>query len=393
MKYVGIVLCHILPIILSLAAMAAEPIDTDPRATFWHATAAQLPLKDVFVGGDEGYPAYRIPALIATKRGSLLAFAEARANLHDHAENRIVMKRSTDGGRSWGVLQLIHADSPNALNNPTAVVVRDSGRVLLMYQRYPNGFDEHRAEPGHDGPRICRTFLTHSDDDGVKWSRPIDITSQVKRPTEVTSTATGPGVGIQLVRGQHAGRILMPFNQGPYGKWKVYAVFSDDAGTSWHYGDTAPEGTKGFANEVQFVELNDGSVMLNARNQGGDKHRKISVSRDGGQTWSPTQNDTTLIEPVCQASLLRHPGHADPLKDVFLFSNPASQSARTNGVIRLSRDEGRSWPVARVVHSGGFGYSCLASLPDGSVVCLFERDSSKKISVVRFTLEWVTGVE
>jgi sialidase-1 len=346
---------------------------------------------DVFVGGKDGYPGYRIPALITTKRGSLLAFAEGRASLRDHAENDIVMKRSNDGGETWGPLQLIDEDGTNALNNPTAVVVRETGRIILMYQRFPNGFDEHNAEPGYDGPRICRAFMVHSDDDGVTWSEPVEVTRQVKRPTEATSTATGPGIGIQLARGTYARRILMPFNQGPYGKWKVYAAFSDDAGKSWRYGETAPEGTKGHANEVQFVELNDGSVMLNARNQGGDKHRKIAVSRDGGMTWSPTQDDTALIEPVCQASLLRHPGNADPTKDVFLFANPATQTGRTNGTVRLSRDEGKTWPAARVLYAGSFAYSCLASLPDGSVACLFERDHTKKISIVRFTVNWVEG--
>jgi sialidase-1 len=183
----------------------------------------------------------------------------------------------------------------------------------------------------------------------------------------------------------------MPFNQGPYNEWKVYAVFSDDQGKSWQYGETAPEGTKGHANEVQFVELKDGSVMLNARTQGGSKHRKIAISKDGGQTWSPTRDDETLVEPVCQASILRHPGNGDPAKDVFIFSNPATLTGRTNGTIRLSRDEGRTWPISRVLYPGSFAYSCLASLPDGSVGCLFERDGTRKISFARFTVDWIAG--
>ena len=343
---------------------------------------------DVFVGGQDGYPAYRIPALVTTKKGTLLAFAEGRASLRDHAQNDIVLKRSSDGGRTWGALQLIHEDGSNALNNPTAVVLRGSGRVLLMFQRYPEGFDEHNAEPGHTGARICRTFITQSDDDGATWSLPADITSQVKRPIVATSTAAGPGIGIQLTEGKHAGRVLMPFNQGPYGKWSVYAVISDDLGKTWRYGDTAPEGTKGYANEVQFAELGGGTVMLNARNQGGDKLRKIAVSEDGGETWTPTRNDSALIEPVCQASLLRH---RDPRSavDVLLFSNPATQTARTNGVVRLSRDGGRTWPVSRQLYAGSFAYSCLASLPDGTAGCLFERDGTTKISFARFTLEWL----
>jgi sialidase-1 len=353
--------------------------------------ASPLPLTDVFVGGREGYPAYRIPALIATKRGALLAFAEGRASLHDHAENDIVMKRSTDGGKTWGPLRLVDEDGANALNNPTAVLVRETGRVIIMYQRYAKAFDEHNAEPGYDGPHICRTFVAQSDDDGVSWSEPFEVTRQVKRPIKATSTATGPGIGIQLARGPHSGRILMPFNQGPAGKWQVYAVFSDDGGQSWRYGETAPEETKGHANEVQFVELNDGSVMLNARNQGGDKLRKVSISRDGGETWSSTRTDPVLIEPVCQASVLRHPGRGDLSKDVFVFSNPASQFARTNGTIRLSRDEGKTWSESRVLYTGSFAYSCLASLPDNSIGCLFERDGTSKISFARFTLHWIEG--
>ncbi len=350
------------------------------------------PPLDVFVGGEEGYSAYRIPALIATRKGVLLAFAEGRATLRDHAENDIVLKRSLDSGKSWKPLQIVAEDGKNALNNPTAVVVRESGRVLLLYQRYAEGFDERRAEPGLDGPRVCRTFLTESDDEGETWAKPREITGGVKRPMEVTSTATGPGIGIQLLHGPHAGRILMPFNQGPYGKWKVYAAISDDRGATWRYGETASETGKGHANEVQFAELSDGSVMLNARNQGGSKHRKTSVSCDGGETWEFLTDDPALIEPECQASFLRHP-IGSGTNFVLLFSNPASQTGRTNGVVRISTDEGRTWRHSRVLYPGSFAYSCLTSLPDGGFGCLFERDGYKKISFMALTLKWVEGAE
>lgn len=346
---------------------------------------------DVFTTGQEGYPAYRIPALLATRQGNLLAFAEGRAQPRDHAENDIVLKRSSNQGRTWSALQVVAEDSTNALNNPTAVQLRENGRVLLVYQRYAKGFDEHRAEPGLQGARICRTFMTQSDDEGVTWRRPRDITVGVKRPQLVTSTAAGPGIGIQLRAGPRAGRVLIPFNQGPYGQWKVYAVYSDDGGQSWRYGDTAPDTSQGFANEVQFVELHDGAVMLNARNQNGVKLRKMGVSRDGGETWARLREDPALPEPACQASILRHPTGRNAGLDVFLFSNPASPWARTNGTIRLSRDEGKSWPIARVLYPGSFAYSCLTSLPDGSVGCLFERDDYKKITFARFTLEWLSG--
>jgi sialidase-1 len=353
------------------------------------ATAANAPLVDVFVGGQDGYPAYRIPAIVRSRSGVLLAFAEGRASLRDHAENDIVLKRSVDDGRTWGPLQVVDEDGVNALNNPTAVLLRETGRVLLMYQHYPQGFDERKAEPGHDGPRICRTLVSYSDDDGASWSQPSDVTAQVKRPTVATSTATGPGIGIQLARGRHAGRILMPFNQGPYGAWKVYAAISDDLGKTWRYGQTAPEGASGHANEVQFAELSDGSILLNARNQGGERLRKISISKDGGETWSPTVTDPVLVEPVCQASLLRYPGSGAPSQDVLLFSNPASRTSRTNGTIRLSRDEGKTWPVTRVLYPGSFAYSCLVALPNDRAGCLFERDGTSKITFARVTLEWL----
>ncbi|MDB6040067.1 MAG: hypothetical protein JWM99_3908 [Verrucomicrobiales bacterium] len=364
-------------LISSLAIQAEEP--------------KSPPLIDLFMGGTEGFSAFRIPALVTTSQGTLLAFAEGRASLHDHAENKIVLKRSDDGGKTWGPLHIIAEDGSNALNNPTAVALRKPNRVILIYQRYPKGFDEHNAEPGVDGPHVCRTFKIFSDNNGLKWSPPVEITAQVKRPTEVTSTASGPGRGIVLTRGKHRGRILIPFNQGPYGRWKVYAVFSDDGGESWHYGETAPEGSAGFANEVQFVERSNGDVMLNARNERGDKYRKTSVSTDCGETWSPTQLDKTLIEPGCQAGLLQlEYGSAYP-GDFFIFCNPASQTQRTNGTIRLSFDQGETWPIAKVLYPGSFSYSCLTPISGNVVGCLFERDGMKKISFARFSVEWIRG--
>jgi sialidase-1 len=343
---------------------------------------------DVFRNGEGGYPAYRIPALVVSGKGRLLAFAEGRKNLRDHAENDIVLRRSTNNGTSWESLQVVAEDGTNSLNNPTAVVIRENGRVFLVYQRYLQGFDERKAEPGYESPRVCRTYLVHSDNDGVTWSEPREITRGVKRPREVTGNASGPGFGIQLSRGKHAGRILIPFNQGPYGKWKVYAAYSDDLGNSWKYGETAPEGGPGYANEVQFAELSDGRVMLNARNQNGEKVRKVAFSSDGGTTWSATITDPALIEPACQASILMHPTGSG---NALLFSNPGSTTARTNGIIRMSLDEGKSWPVSRVIYPGSFAYSCLGSLQDGRVACLFERDGYSKISIAIFSVDWVKG--
>jgi len=354
-------------------------------------TRAETPLqfKDVFVGGQDGYPAYRIPSLIITQKGTLLAFAEARANKGDHARNKIVLKRSLDKGATWRQLQLICDAGSGCLNNPEVVVEKASGRIILMFQKYPESFDESSVVAGLEGDRICRTLVTHSDDDGLTWSAADEITASVKPPVGATSNASGPGIGIQLASGSCKGRLVFPFNQGPPGHWKVYAVYSDDRGATWKYGEVAPEDSNSGANEVQMVELTDGTVMLNARNQMGSHQRRIALSKDGGQTWSRLSDEPTLIEPRCQGSILRHPVNHRRADDVLLFSNPVSVSARTNGIIRLSKDDGKTWAASRTITEGEFAYSCLVSLDHQNVGCLFERDNYDKISFTRFSLKWI----
>ncbi|MDN5200637.1 exo-alpha-sialidase [Fulvivirgaceae bacterium BMA10] len=344
---------------------------------------------DVFVGGENGYGSYRIPSIINTNNGTLLAFCEGRKTKSDHAENDIVLKRSTDNGDTWQALQILAEDGANSLNNPQAVVVGRTGRVILMYQRYPKGFHEREVVPGYKGEKICRNFVMYSDDEGKTWSIPKDITDQVKRPTYVTSIAGGPGIGIQLTRGKYQGRIIMPFNQGPFNKWKVYAVFSDDEGASWQYGDTAPDAGQGVGNEVQMVELSDGSVMLNSRSSSGTKHRKIAISHDGGANWTGMVDDKQLIEPQCQGSILRYSFPEDGQRSVLLFANPASRNSRTNGSVRASFDDGKSWPVVRTIYQGSFAYSCLTKLSDAGIGLLFERDNYDRISFSRLNLEWL----
>jgi sialidase-1 len=346
---------------------------------------------DVFIGGRDGYPVYRIPALLTTSRGTVLAVAEGRARLKDIAENDIVLKRSTDGGKTFGPLIVVAADGDNSLNNPLLVEVRPRGRILLMYQHYPAHTGESKVVPGLTGPRVCRTMLTHSDDDGQTWSAPRDITAGIKRPKDVTSTASGPGVAIQLRRGKHQGRIIAPHNQGPHGHWLVYAAISDDGGDTWRYGQTAPQNGKGHANEVQMVELADGSVMLNARTEDGHRCRKTSISRDGGETWSPLVDVPELVDPKCMGSIIRYSDPLDGKRSRLLFSNAADEKHRRRGTLRLSYDEGQTWEVSRVLEPGDFAYSCLTVLPGGSIGCLYEGDDYKRIILARATLTWLTA--
>jgi sialidase-1 len=336
---------------------------------------------DVFVGGQEGYGVYRIPSLVVTRKGTVLALCEGRTSISDMSENAIVLKRSVDGGMTWEPLRTIAKMGQDSLNNPEAVVVRETGRVILFFQRYPYPSNEHRAVAGYTastlkrwlGFRAVESWCMHSDDDGATWSALRDITQQVKPPAPVTTIASGPGIGIQLRRGGHAGRLLMPFNCGPYGSWRVYCAYSDDDGETWRLGQFAPNPGPGHANEVQAVELADGAVLLNARNQGGgDKHRKVTRSTDGGVSWSPLVTDATLLEPVCQGSIIRHSDPMDGEKSILLFANPASQSRREKGTIRASFDEAKTWPVVKVIEPGNFAYCCLGILPGKRVACLYE---------------------
>jgi sialidase-1 len=351
---------------------------------------------DVFVAGAE-YPSFRIPSVVVTEQGTLLAFAEGRNVASDHAANDIVVRRSSDGGKSWSELIVVAEDGDHSLNNPQAVVVRESGRILLMYQRYPHGIHEAQVVPGHEGPRICRNFLTFSDDDGESWSKPADVTTSTKRPERVTSIAGGPGIGIQLRHGNHVGRILMPFNEGPFGVWNIYAVYSDDRGRSWKMGAVAPGGLidagegkqVSMVNEAQLVELDDGSIRFNVRRWGGKAVRKTCVSHDGGETWSQVDDVPELLDPGCMGSIVRYTDASNGGKSRILYSGPQS-TKRDNGTVFVSYDEGKTWPVKRVLCTGSFAYSCLTALPDGTIGCLYEAEGTKKIVFARFTLDWLT---
>lgn len=344
--------------------------------------AAQSTQTDVFVSGQEGYHTYRIPSIVITLRGTLLAFAEARIAKKDHAQNDLVLKRSYDQGRTWESIQVLEAAGTASLNNPQAVVLSNS-RILLMYQKYPPEGGEHYVSAGYEGDNICRTYLIYSDDEGQNWSTPKEITRSVKRPSYATSTASGPGIGIQLQRGAYQGRILMPFNQGPYGRWMAYAAYSDDNGQTWDYGEVAFPLTEGMANEVQMVERQDGSILLNARSMGAGKYRKYAISNDGGQNWTGFQNDSTLIESRCQASILRHSWEPS----IIAFANPATQEGRHSGTIRLSYDEGKTWPTAKLVYKDSFAYSCLVSLSADTIGLLFEADNYGRIVFGRYALD------
>ncbi len=368
-------------------------------AAIWVTASAAPDFHDVFTAGQDGYRSIRIPAVVVTTQGTVLAFAEGRAEASDQAENDLVLKRSTDGGRTWSPLKVLQDDGRHSLNNPTAVVERESGRVFLMYQRIPGHLKEASRETatGYEGTNVYRNFLVWSDDDGLTWSSPRDVTRSTKRPVRATTVASGPGIGIQLTRGPHAGRLLIPFNEGPFYQWNNFAVFSDDRGEKWRWGENVPGaflpderlGQRSQINEVQFVELSDGSVRMNSRQFAGAKLRKTAISRDGGESWSAVADMTGLQDPSCNASVLRHSFEGGAVgSGRILYSGPDATN-RSNGTVCISYDDGATWPVRRVLWPGSFAYSVLTALADGTVGCLFEADSYGRIVFARFPVGWV----
>jgi sialidase-1 len=347
----------------------------------------------VFVPKNDGFASIRIPSVVVTKKGTVLAFAEGRAANSDQAKNKIIFKRSADAGRTFTRVQTLADDGDNSLNNPCAVQEQQSGRVFLMYQRIPAHLKERSKAiaTGFDGDDIYRNFLICSDDDGVSWSKPLDVTRTTKHATGATTIASGPGIGIQLTRGPHAGRIIFPFNEGPYGVWNIYAVYSDDRGKTWAAGENAPGamiGKRSQVNEVQMVELSDGLVMLNSRQFAGEKLRKTAISNDGGVTWSKIADVPELADPSCMASILRYSFAGEGSQSIILYSDPDS-TKRNNGTIHISYDDGRTWPVKRVLRPGSFAYSVLTRFADGTIGCLFEENG--QITFAQFTLDWITG--
>jgi sialidase-1 len=181
------------------------------------------------------------------------------------------------------------------------------------------------------------------------------------------------------------GRLVFPFNEGPFGLWNIYTVYSDDRGVTWNMGEVAPGGsvdTNGKrtsqVNECQVVELSDGILMMNARRWSGAKVRKSSLSNDGGQTWESVVDVPEIKDPSCMGSIIRCKNPDADKPPLLLFSGPNSDK-RSNGTIFLSEDQGQTWAKSKVIESGLFAYSCLVELPDLSVGCLYEADDMSKI--------------
>lgn len=331
------------------------------------AAPAEIDQFDIFVGGADGYHTYRIPALLTTRKGTVLAFAEARKNSPaDHGDIDLAVKRSTDGGKTWGEMQIIYDRGGQTVGNPAPVQDRDTGTIHLPFTIDNDG-----------------VYVTTSDDEGATWSAPREITKDVK-PPEWDWYATGPCHAIQLT----TGRLVVPCDHTEKGRFHSHVIYSDDGGETWKPGGSSEK----FTDESTVIELANGTLMLNMRNNHMTGMRAFTLSRDGGESWGKLRFAKALTEPVCQGSILRFTSEKDHDKNRILFSNPDGR-VREKMTIKMSYDEGRSWPVAKLVHAGPSAYSDLAVLPDMKIGIIYENGAKQyweKITFARLSLEWLT---
>jgi len=356
-------------------------------------TKENLRQMNLWESGEDGYHTYRIPALVQTNSGTLLAFCEGRRNSRsDSGDIDMLLKRSEDGGKTWSEQQVVWDEALNTCGNPCPVVDRETGDIwLLMTWNFGIG-RETKIQMGY-GRDSRRVFVTVSRDDGITWSVPREITQDVKKP-RWNWYATGPGAGIQIENGPYKGRLVIPCDHNEIGKKRyryAHVIFSDDHGETWELGGRSPEEK---VNECEVVELTGGRLMLNMRNYGRvNPVRQVAISDDGGMTWKDQRFDDALIEPVCQATIRRYTWPGDKSENIILFANPAHTTKRRNMTVRLSYDEGMTWLVSRVLWEGPCAYSCLETFQDGSIGCLYESGEEnpyEAITFAQFTLDWLT---
>ncbi|MFJ9356899.1 exo-alpha-sialidase [Streptomyces mirabilis] len=349
---------------------------------------------------DPGYACFRIPAVVRSTHGTLLAFAEGRVHdCGDAGDIDIVVKRSTDGGRTWGPLQVVNEGAGDTHGNPAPIVDRQTGRIVLA-ETYNTGRTDGR---GCDVPCDRTPHLQYSDDDGLSWSAPRDLSAEILPPNWNSWYATGPVHGIQLTRGRHAGRLVFGVNTETWNGSRVTAnnaalITSDDGGDHWRIGASdswpiAEDGTfRQKPSELTLTERADGSVLVSGREQDGTDlgHRTQTVSRDGGDSFTaPFRDLPGLYAPQVQGSVLR-------LGYRVLLACPGDPDRRRTMMIRSSYDGGRTWDSVdrgTVVTTDWSGYSDLVAIGGGAMGLLYEGgavDARDEVRFARFTEDWLT---
>lgn len=344
----------------------------------------------LFRSGENGYQSYRIPAIICTQRGTILVFCEARKKPGDAGDIDLMYRRSTDNGSTWSEEKVIWNDGENTCGNPCPVIDRQTGTIWLL-MTHNLGKDSEKEIVAKKSESTRTVWICRSEDDGQSWSMPVNITATTKK-SSWGWYATGPGIGIQIKYGPHRGRLLIPCDHSytipsdhqanDSTESGSHIIYSDDHGKTWQLGGTI----RPKVNECQVVELADGNgtLLMNMRSNFGRHVRTQAISYDGGASWTAPEDVTSLVEPVCQASIIRYRWPDGKHRSCLLFLNPASTSGRHNMAFRASYDEGKTWPEISTLHAGPSAYSGMAVLADQTVGCLYEAGTKNPYEQIIF---------
>ncbi|HEY1201485.1 MAG TPA: sialidase family protein [Niastella sp.] len=345
----------------------------------------------IFDGGSDGYHSFRIPSIVRTNANTLLAFVEGRMSANkDYGNINVEYKRSTDNGATWSSMREVVGAGQGTWGNPTSVVDRNTGRIWV-FMSWNSATKNQGGTDGYDkidtwGDR--KVYYSYSDDDGLSFSTPTDMTSTLL-PANYKWDAMGPGVGIQT----SDGTLVIP----AIGR----NIYSTDHGATWQY-KLIPGGTS----EGAIVELNDGRLMRNDRATStvwaNAKRRHVSRGTLAG-SFSTFTPDDVLLDPACQGSIVRYTGSPDRI----MILNSASTETRCKMRVRISYDGGVTWPISRKIFDwltdaeafsqGKGGYSSMVKTADYTIGALIEinentgdsGNSHRSIEFHKFNLPWM----
>ncbi len=386
--------------LLTITGTAAEPF---------------IEKQDLFkVGDDSAYKIYHIPGIVVTAKGTVLAWCEARKKGGDWDDIRVLLRRSTDDGRTWSAPKILATVAGPITKNPFSLRVKNVDPNDVTYNNPVLIADRDGTVHGLFCIEYMRCFYTRSTDDGVTWSTPVEITATFetfRKSYDWKVLATGPDHSIQL----RTGRLVVPvwLSTGTGGNAHrpsvTATIYSDDAGKTWHAGEIAVPCTDEWINpnETVAVELADGRVMLNVRSESKAHRRIVVTSKDGATHWSTPKFDDALIEPICMAGIVRYSTEASGGKNRILFSNPhnldradgkaepGKSRDRNNVSVKLSTDEAQTWPVSKTIEPGPSMYSDIAVTHAGTILCFYGSGTKPgfaggALTLARFNLEWLT---
>lgn len=333
-----------------------------------------------FLGKHE-YAQFREQNVIRTNSGRVVVIAQGRdiSEWPDRSGQDLVCKWSDDSGKTWSELQLMSEHGKQSICPNASVYDAVNNRIFTLYNLFLWPYDDAKSRNTMEGSE-CKQFLVYSDDEGNTWSMPKEISHFMK--TNKSPVIFGSGEGIQLENSKNTGRLIIPGGDQRENRF-VYAIYSDDFGETWKCGENVPNPNNlNVACETAMEELSNGNLILLSRSFG---HKMKSFSSDSGSSWLPFSQDTSLVEISCNTGLLSFRNNN---QDLLVTSFPAGHELennngeyvkglpagkrRVNGVLYVSFDNGKSWPVKKVVTKKRFAYSSLIQLSNGNLGLFYE---------------------